>query len=102
MNPPAYTRIVCKNTFHNPEEETTNTMTSKTYTAIYTAILVCIFCFVDILALNVYWQHQAVVHHAARWEANAWGLTSFHWNDDSAQTPFHDPTDDLIPPPLKK
>jgi len=89
MNPPAYTRIVCKNTSYTPETKT-SPMTSKTYTAIYAAILVCIFCFVDILALNVYWQHEAIVHHAARYEANSWGLTSFCWNDDSAQTPFMD------------
>jgi hypothetical protein len=45
-----------------------------------------------ILATSIYWQHQAVTHHGAFFEANSWGLVSFHWNDVSfAQTPFQDP-----------
>jgi hypothetical protein len=36
-----------------------------------------------------YYQHLAVTHHAATYEASSWGNVSFHWNDDSfAQTPF--------------
>jgi hypothetical protein len=35
-----------------------------------------------------YYQHLAVVHHAATYEANSWGNVSFHWNDVSfAQVP---------------
>jgi hypothetical protein len=37
------------------------------------------------------WQHEAVLHHSAFFEANSWGLVSFHWNDVSfAQEPFQD------------
>lgn len=32
---------------------------------------------------SYYWQHLAVVHHAAFYEANSWGNSSFHWDDDS-------------------
>jgi hypothetical protein len=46
-------------------------------------------CIVDCLATSFYWQHQAVLHNAAFYEANSWGKVSFHWNDVSfAQTPF--------------
>lgn len=38
-----------------------------------------------------YYQHLAVTHHAATYEASSWGNVSFHWNDDSfAQAPFQD------------
>lgn len=41
---------------------------------------------------SYYYQHLAVVHHAACYEADSWGNVSFHWNDVSfAQTPFQDP-----------
>ena len=43
-------------------------------------------------------QHQAVVHHAAHFEPNSWGLTTFHWNDETAQVPFNE--DNLVPTPL--
>jgi len=100
MNPPAYTRIVCKNTFHNPEEETQKTMKHTTYQTLILALLVTILCVIDSLAVSLYAQHEAVVHHAARYESNSWGIVSFHWNDDSAQTPFMtstNPTDRLTP-----
>jgi hypothetical protein len=55
-------------------------------------ILVCLFL-IDILATSLYWQHEAVIHRGAFFEANSWGLVSFKWNDTSfAQTPFQDPT----------
>jgi len=38
-----------------------------------------------------YYQHLAVVHHAACYEADSWGKVSFRWNDVSfAQAPFQD------------
>ena len=50
------------------------------------------FELVIILGTSLYWQHLAVVHHAAFFEASSWGNVSFHWNDVSyAQTPFQDP-----------
>lgn len=43
---------------------------------------------IDILGTSLYWQHQAVVHHSAFFEASSWGNVSFHWNDVSfAQVP---------------
>ena len=90
MNPPAYTRFICKNTFHNPEKETPKTMKHSTYQTILAALLITILCMIDCLATSLYWQHSSVVHHAARYESNSWGISSFHWNDDSAQTPFMD------------
>ena len=44
-------------------------------------------------ATAYYYQHLAIVHHAAFYEASSWGNVSFHWNDVSfAQTPFEDQT----------
>jgi len=41
-----------------------------------------------------YYQHLAVVHNAATYEASSWGNVSFHWNDVSyAQAPFQDPAE---------
>jgi hypothetical protein len=58
-------------------------------------------CAIDCLATSFYWQHQSIVHHAARYEVSSWGNVSFHWNDDSAQTPFMtfstNPADRLVP-----
>ena len=35
------------------------------------------------------WKHHCVLHHAAFYEVNSWGLSSFKWEDDSyAHTPF--------------
>jgi hypothetical protein len=43
------------------------------------------------LIINIVWQHEAVLHHAAFFESNSWGIASFHWEDVSyAQTPFQD------------
>ena len=91
MNFPPYTRFVCKNTSYTPEPKTQKTMKHITYQTILTALLITILCVIGCLATSLYWQHASVVHHAARYEANSWGITSFHWNDDSAQTPFQDP-----------
>ena len=53
------------------------------------ALFITIFCLFDCLLTSLYWQHQAVLHHAAFFEADSWGMVSFHWNDVSyAQTPL--------------
>lgn len=55
-----------------------------------TLIIICVML-VNILATTIYWQHEAVIHHGAFWEANSWGIVSFKWNDVSfAQAPFQD------------
>jgi hypothetical protein len=49
------------------------------------------FEIVTIAFTSLYWQHKAIIHHAAFFEANTWGNVSFHWNDDSyAHAPFQD------------
>lgn len=54
-------------------------------------IIMCI-CLINCLATTLYWQHEAVVHNSAFWEANSWGFVKFKWNDVSfAQVPFQDP-----------
>jgi hypothetical protein len=51
-------------------------------------ILFLILLVIDILGTSLYWQHLAVVHHSAFFEASSWGNVSFHWNDVSfAQVP---------------
>lgn len=46
---------------------------------------------IDAAIVSVYWRHLAVKHGAAFYEANSWGISSFHWNDTSfAQEPFQD------------
>jgi hypothetical protein len=56
------------------------------------AIVALTFGVIDSLATSLYWAHLAVKHSAATYEANSWGVPSFHWNDVSyAQTPFQDP-----------
>ena len=53
------------------------------------SIVALTFCVIDSCLTSLYWQHLAVVHHAASFDANSWGKVSFHWNDVSfAQTPF--------------
>jgi hypothetical protein len=58
-------------------------------------IIVCLlltFEAVTITLTSLYWKHKAVTHNAATYEANSWGIPSFHWNDVSfAQVPFQDP-----------
>jgi hypothetical protein len=55
------------------------------------AIVALTFGLIDSLATSLYWRHLAVKHSAATYEANSWGVPSFHWNDESsAQTPFQD------------
>jgi hypothetical protein len=54
-------------------------------------IVICVLAIVvsTIAGTSLYWQHNAVIHHAAFFEASSWGNVSFHWNDVSfAQTPF--------------
>jgi hypothetical protein len=56
------------------------------------SIVALAFCVIDSCLTSLYWQHLAVVHSAAIYEANSWGVPSFHWNDVSfAQAPFQDP-----------
>jgi hypothetical protein len=55
------------------------------------AIVAMSFGVIDSLATSIYWRHLAIKHNAAFFEANSWGIPSFHWNDVSfAQTPFQD------------
>jgi len=55
------------------------------------AIVALTFCVIDSALTSFYWQHLAVKHNAAAYEANSWGIPSFHWNDVSfAQAPFED------------
>lgn len=63
-------------------------MKATTHNILIIASLAIIFGIVDVLLTSLYWQHSAIVHHAARYEVSSWGNVSFHWNDDSAQTPF--------------
>jgi hypothetical protein len=65
-------------------------MKAHTHNIILLSLLVTIFCVIDCLITSLYWQHSSIVHHAARYEVSSWGTVSFHWNDDSAQTPFMD------------
>jgi hypothetical protein len=66
-------------------------MKPKTYQTILVALSISIICLMDCLLTSLYWQHQSVLHHAAFFEANSWGIVSFHWQDDSyAHTPFQD------------
>lgn len=56
-------------------------------------IVFCLLAFelVTIAFTSLYWQHQAIVHHSAFFEASSWGNVSFHWQDDSyAHAPFQD------------
>jgi hypothetical protein len=78
-------------------------MKHRTHQIILTALIAAILITLDLLIFSIWWQHEAVIHHAGHFETTSWGVTSFHWNDESAQTPFADPVNDaLTPPPLKK
>ena len=69
----------------------TNTMKNKIVSIATLVIGLLAFELVIILVTSLYWQHKAVVHHAAFFEASSWGNVSFHWEDDSyAHTPFQD------------
>jgi membrane glycosyltransferase len=60
--------------------------TTETILIIY---LILVLLVIDSLCTSLYWEHNAVIHHAAFFEASSWGNVSFHWNDVSfAQTPF--------------
>ena len=64
-------------------------MKHTTINAIIIGIFVTLICLLDFFATSLYWQHQAVIHHSAFFEASSWGNVSFHWNDVSfAQTPL--------------
>jgi len=73
-------------------------MNAKTYQT-----LLVIACTVPTILItasvsSLYWQHLAITHHAAKFEANSWGLVSFHWDDEYAQVV--DQNDNLVPTPL--
>lgn len=75
-------------------------MKNKILTTLTIVIMLLAFEVVIILATSLYWQHEAIIHHAAFFEASSWGNVSFHWNDVSfAQTPFisTNPADKLTP-----
>jgi hypothetical protein len=64
-------------------------MKLQTYDILTIALAIMIICGIDCILTSLYWQHLAVVHNAACFEADSWGRVSFHWNDVSfAQTPF--------------
>jgi hypothetical protein len=64
-------------------------MKHTTINAIIIGIFVTLICLLDFFVTSLYWQHQAVIHHSAFFEASSWGNVSFHWNDVSfAQTPL--------------
>jgi hypothetical protein len=78
-------------------------MSKKTNQTLTVAAIIFGFGVIDSLATCLYWQHVAINHHSAHFEVNSWGISSFYWNDEYAQTPVADPVNDsLIPPPLKK
>ena len=64
---------------------------NTTRNILITAIVALSFGLIDSLATSLVWRHFAIQHHAATYEANSWGIPSFHWNDESsAQTPFQE------------
>jgi len=66
-------------------------MKDRIHSTLIVALLITLLCAIDCLATSLYWQHQAIVHHAAFFEASSWGNVSFHWEDDSyAHAPFQD------------
>ena len=74
-------------------------MKPKVINTLIAAIAICIVGAIDSVATSLYWQHISVTHHAAHFEADSWGISSFHWNDEYAQIPVADPVaDSLIPP----
>jgi hypothetical protein len=80
-------------------------MNTKTIQNLTIAAIIFSIGAIDSIATSLYWQHVAITHHAAHFEVNSWGITSYHWNDEYAQTPLQpvaDPVkDSLIPPPIK-
>jgi hypothetical protein len=73
-------------------------MTTRTYNLFLIALISAIIIAIDLLAVSLLWQHEAIKHHAAHFEVNSWGVTSYHWNDEYAQAV--DQNDALVPPPL--
>jgi hypothetical protein len=65
--------------------------TKKLINSLTLIAMIVAFELLVILATSLYWEHNAVVHHAALFEASNWGNVSFHWQDDSyAHVPFQD------------
>jgi hypothetical protein len=73
-------------------------MKQATYQTLLVTIATTLTILITACATSLYWQHEAITHHAAKFEANSWGLVSYHWNDEYAQV--IDPNDSLVPPPL--
>jgi len=66
-------------------------MNNTTRNILVMSIVAITFCVIDSLATSLVWRHLAVKHSAATYEANSWGIPSFHWNDESfAQTPLQE------------
>jgi hypothetical protein len=66
-------------------------MNTTTRNILVMSIVALTFCAIDTLVTSLVWRHLAIKHSAATYEANSWGIPSFHWNDESfAQTPFQE------------
>ena len=75
-------------------------MNTKTYEYIMCVIVSTLTLLITAFGTSIYWQHESVVHHAARFQADSWGLVSFHWCDESAQIVLVDPVLDSLTPPV--
>ena len=73
-------------------------MNAKTYQTLLVTITTTLTIAITSCATTLYWQHEAITHHSAKFEANSWGLVSYHWNDEYAQVV--DINDSLVPTPL--
>lgn len=66
-------------------------MNNKILNTITLVAMILAFELLVIIFTSLYWQHLAIIHHAAFFEASSWGSVTFHWSDNSfAQTPFQD------------
>ena len=65
-------------------------MNWETIEVVAIAALVCLITMVSTgLYVDATAKHEAIMHHAAFYESDSWGNTTFRWNDVSfAQTPF--------------
>ena len=60
-------------------------------------LITILLCLIIVTITNtitcLVWQHKCVLHHAAFFESNTWGVTQFKWEDNSyAHQPFQDDT----------
>jgi len=75
-------------------------MNTRTYEYLLCVIVSTLTLVLTAVGTSVYWQHESIVHHAARFQADSWGLVSFHWADESAQIVLVDPVLDSLTPPV--